>query len=99
MHVIGKDIDRQSKDKLQEFRKVRQQLHTSEAIESPLELSLDSLDKQRLMSPYVNMPSRKSSPLTTRTQFCWPSFMDSIASFKVTVSATFTNSFDIALET
>lgn len=73
-------------------------IHTSRCLESLLVVSL-FLDRHRLMSPYVNIPSKKSSSSTTSTHFCWLSCIQSIASFKVITSGTFTQFFDMAWET
>ncbi len=73
-------------------------MHTSGCLESLLVVSL-LLERHRLMSPYVNMPSKKSSSSTTSTHLCWLSCIQSIASFKVITSGTFTQFFDMAWET
>ena len=65
----------------------------------PLETSLGFLDRHRLISPYVRIPSKKSSSSNTSTQFWWLSCMQFIASFTVTAIDTFKYFFHMALET
>ena len=76
-------------DTLQIYKHQGHFLHTSKGSESLLEVSLDFSDRHLLMSPYVNIPSRKSSSSTTSTQFCWLSCMILIASLRVTDDGTF----------
>jgi len=69
-------------------RKLSSSFYTSMIVESPVEASLDVLDS-RLMSPYVSIPSSKSSSSTTSKQFCLQSCIYFIASFNVKLNETF----------